>query len=85
MTSSTSATRDGIPSRPVFESLRRTAAMTDESGQHTDGVECPEKYCSLVFPKAEEVVAHLQWDHNRSELESERKVRQSLEPDTDHS
>lgn len=48
------------------------------------GVECPENDCGIPFNSAEEVVAHLQWDHNRSELEAERKVREMLDTQADH-
>jgi hypothetical protein len=51
------------------------------SEQSTDGTEreeglvgpkCPAENCSLSFVNDEEVLSHLQWDHNRSELEARR-------------
>ena len=47
------------------------------------GIECPESDCGIPFQSTDEVVAHLQWDHNRSELEAERKVRRYIDTDTE--
>lgn len=52
--------------------------MTETPTSDEESVECPEHGCGIPFPRAEEVVAHLQWDHNRPELEAERMVRQEL-------
>ena len=57
--------------------------MTDQCADDTERVQCPEYCCDIPFVNANEVVAHLQWDHNRSELEAERMVRRSLEADTE--
>ncbi len=44
--------------------------MTD-----TDRVHCPEYGCGIPFVDADELIAHLQWDHNRSEVEANRRVQ----------
>jgi len=36
------------------------------------GPECPAENCPLSFVNDEEILSHLQWDHNRSELEARR-------------
>lgn len=38
------------------------------------GVPCPEPDCGIKMQSADEVEAHLQWDHNRSESEAEAMV-----------
>lgn len=42
--------------------------MSDED------IQCPEHTCPLTFNTRVEVLAHLQWDHNRTELEADAMI-----------
>lgn len=43
----------------------------DAEGGHP----CPEYCCPLEFNEESEVVAHLEWDHNRSEYRAKQMVK----------
>lgn len=45
--------------------------MTDEHE-----TECPEFGCPLAFNSQDEVLSHLQWDHNRSEFRAMRMIEE---------
>lgn len=45
----------------------------------SDGFDCPEYDCELSFPKREEVLAHLEWDHNRSEYKAKQMLENATE------
>lgn len=48
--------------------------MTETTDENGEDLECPEYGCGLELP-FEEMVAHLQWDHNRSK----HKAKQLLQ------
>lgn len=47
----------------------------------TQRFKCPDYPCDLRFTK-EEMQAHLEWDHNRSEYKAEQMIADLDEPET---
>ena len=57
--------------------------MSDTSSGDTERRhECPEMACGIKM-RREELKAHLEWDHNRSEYQAERMLNRSLNTDTE--
>jgi|AntDeeMetageno50_2_1112565.scaffolds.fasta_scaffold11393_2 hypothetical protein len=64
-----------------YQQRSDSATMTHNNSDTTDDAEsadetesrvpCPEPYCTIKMNERDAILAHLRWDHNRSEHEAE--------------